>query len=120
MNNLEADSLDRYFFQILPPILINEILADLTKEAEDLTIINKIAGQSYRISGNRGITEDYHTVLAHSLMGYEVPMEGKFLPAGERTARSESGSIGTVIQTTLEDKTILRWERKQFTEREKE
>ncbi|MDQ3802328.1 MAG: hypothetical protein M3416_00505 [Acidobacteriota bacterium] len=120
LNNSEADSLDRYFFQIVPPALINEILADLTKEDREPKIINMIAGQSYRISGNRGITEDYRRVLASSLMGYEIPMEGKFLAAGERTVRSETGSVGTVAETTLEDKTILRWERKQFTRKEKE
>lgn len=38
LNNAEADSLDRYFFQIVPPILTNEILADLAKEAETPTI----------------------------------------------------------------------------------
>jgi hypothetical protein len=53
-------------------------------------------------------------------MGHEVPMEGKILPAGETTVRSSSGSIGTKIQTGVEDRTILRWERKEFTEREKE
>jgi hypothetical protein len=120
LNNSEIDSLDRYFFLIVPPILINEILADLTKEADEPSIKNKIANHSYRISGNRGITENYRTVLAHSLMGYEVPMAGKFLPAGERTVRTQGGSIGTRIETTLEDETIARWERKHFTEEEKE
>lgn len=119
LNNLEVDSLDRYFIQIIPPILTNEILADLTKEAKEPNIVNIVAGQSYRITGNRVLTEDYRTILAHSLMGYEVPMEGKILPAGETTVRSSSGSIGTKVQTGVEDRTILRWERKVFTEQEK-
>ena len=34
LHNLEVDSLDRYFFQIVPNILTSEILADLAKEAE--------------------------------------------------------------------------------------
>jgi hypothetical protein len=34
LNNSEADSLDRYFFQIVPHILANEILAELTKGAD--------------------------------------------------------------------------------------
>jgi hypothetical protein len=30
LNNSEVDSLDRYFFQIVPHMLANEILTDLT------------------------------------------------------------------------------------------
>ena len=32
LNNFEVDSLDRYFFQVVPHILADEILADLTKQ----------------------------------------------------------------------------------------
>lgn len=32
LGKAEADSLNRYFFQIVPPILIYEILTDLSKE----------------------------------------------------------------------------------------
>lgn len=120
LNNVEADSLDRYFFQIVPRILTNEILTDLTKEAQKPLITNKIANHSYRISGNRGLTANYRVVLANSLMGYEIPMEGKFLSAGESMVRSKDGSVGAKIETGLEDETIVRWERKNFTEAEKQ
>ncbi len=62
------------FFQIVPSILSNEILADLTKEAEDPRAVDRIAGNSYRISGNRGLTPDYRFVLGNSLIGNEIPM----------------------------------------------
>ena len=119
LNNSEIDSLDRYFFLIVPPILTSEILADLTKEAEDPKAINRIAGHSYRISGNRGLTPHYRLLLGNSLEGREIPMEGKYLPLGENLVRSGSGSIGTIIETKLEDEMIARWERKDFTEKEK-
>lgn len=118
LTNAVVDSLDRYFFQIVPPILIDEILADLTKEAEDPTIKNKISQHSYRISGNRGLPVHYRTLLANSLMGREAPMDGRFFPAGQTTIRSTDGSIGTRIETTLEDETIARWERGAFTSEE--
>jgi len=120
LNNSEVDSLDRYFFQIVPPILINEILAELTKETQEPSIVNKIASHSYRISGNRVLMLEYQTILINSLMGNEVPMEGKFFPAGESIVRSKDGSIGRKVETILEDETIARWERKDFTEAEKE
>ena len=66
LNNEEVDSLDRYFFQVVPSILVNEILADLTKET-DPKIPNKIAAHTYRVSGNHGLTLNYRTRLAKVL-----------------------------------------------------
>jgi hypothetical protein len=118
LNNLEVDSLDRYFFQIVPSILTNEILADLSKEAEQPTIANQIASHSYRISGSRGLTTNYLPLLIDSLLGFEIPMDGRYLPAGEMAVQSELG-LGTKIETPFEDETINRWERKEFTPHEK-
>lgn len=119
LKNSEVDSLDRHFFLIVPPIVRNEILADLSKEAEEPGTVNRIAAYSYRVSGNRGIMINYQEILLQSLIGNEIPMDGKFFPAGAAAVQSESGSIGTKIETTLEDETIYRWERKQFTKGEK-
>jgi hypothetical protein len=114
----EVDSLDRYFFVIVPPILRNEILADLAKQAEDPTIKNKIQRHSYRISGNRGIPIDHRTLFEQSLLGNDAPMDGRFFPAGQTTVRSSDGFTGIKIETLLEDKTIARWERGEFTQEE--
>lgn len=118
LRNIEVDTLDRYFFQIVPLILVNEILADLTKEGDNPDISNKIALHSYRISGNRGLTVFFHDIFMNSLLGIEIPMQGKYLPAGESVVRSDDGSVGMKIETGLEDETISRWERKEFTEDE--
>jgi hypothetical protein len=120
LSNSEIDSLDRYFFQIITPILEQEILADLTKEVKNPLITDKIANHSYRILGNRGLTLDFHNILANSLTGYfEVPMEGKFLPAGESLVRLEDGSFALKVETKFEDETVARWGDKYFTEEEK-
>ncbi len=119
LNNAEIHSLDRYFFQIVPPILLNEICADLSKETKDSSIKNRISSYSYRISGNRGLAFKFREILGNSLIGNEVPMEGKFFPAGERMVRSTDGSVGTIVETIDEDEIIFRWERKDFTEEEK-
>lgn len=119
LNNSEADLLDRYFFQIVPPILTNEILADLAKETTEPNIQNRISSNVYRISGNRGLTINYKDILVNSLLGNEILMEGKYLPAGERMVRAGDGSIGTIVETPLEDNNITRWERKNFTDVER-
>ncbi len=115
LSNQEIDSLDRYFFQIIPPISLNEILAGLTKERGE----NRISNAAHRVSGNGGLAFNYREILGNSLIGNEVPMDGRFLPAGEKMVRSSSGSIGTVIDTTKEQEAIFRWERKNFQESEK-
>lgn len=118
LNNEEVDSLDRYFFQVVPSILVNEILADLTKEA-DPKIPNKIAAHTYRVSGNHGLTLDYRTRLANSLLGRENPMDGRFLASRETIVRTASGSIAAIVETPLEDAILARWERREFTDEER-
>lgn len=118
LNNEEVDSLDRYFFQVVPSILVNEILADLTKEP-DPKIPNRIAAHTYRVSGNHGLTLDYRTRLDNSLLGSETPMDGRFLASRETVVRTVSGSLATIVETPLEDAILARWERREFTDEER-
>jgi hypothetical protein len=118
LNNEEVDSLDRYFFQVVPWILINEILADLTKETEP-KIPNRIAAHTYRVSGNHGLTLNYRTRLANSLLGRETPMDGRFLASHETVVRTVNGSLATIVETQLEDETFARWQRREFTNEER-
>ena len=118
LSNDEVDSMDRYFFQIIPPILINEILADLTK-TNDQEATNRLAGNSYRIGGNRGLTTDYKFLLQCSLFGSEGPMDGWPVPVGERVVETTDGKVGVIVETPDEDEMIMRWERQEFTEEEK-
>jgi hypothetical protein len=118
LNNEEVDSLDRYFSQVVPSILVNEILADLTKET-DPKIPNKIAAHTYRVSGNHGLTLNYRTRLANSLRGREILMDGRFLPSGETVVRTVSSSLATIVETPLEDAILARWERREFTDEER-
>ncbi|HBB89522.1 MAG TPA: hypothetical protein DC047_18105 [Blastocatellia bacterium] len=118
LNNSEVDSLDRYFFQIVPHILTDEILADLTKESDSRTA-TRIAANTYRVSGNHGLTLNFRTRLANSLLGREIPMDGRFLASGETVVRTESGSLATIVETPLEDEILARWEGGEFTSEEK-
>ncbi len=118
LHNEEVDSLDRYFFQVVPSILVNEILADLTKET-DPRIPARIAAHAYRVSGNHGLTLDHRKRLANSLLGREIPMDGRFLASGETVVRTDSGSLATIVETPLEDEILARWERREFTDEER-
>jgi hypothetical protein len=118
LSNEEVDSLDRYFFQVVPWILINEILADLTKET-DPTTPNRIAAHTYRVSGNHGLTLNYRTRLANSLIGKESPMDGRFLASHETVVRTASGSLAAIVETPLEDETLARWQRREYTDDER-
>ena len=118
LHNDEVDSLDRYFFQVVPSILVSEILADLTKET-DSKIPNKIAANTYRVSGNHGLTLYYRTRLAKSLLGNEILMDGRFLPSDETIVKTASGSFATIVETPLQDTTLARWQQHEFTEEER-
>ena len=118
LNNEEVDSLDRYFFQIVPTILVNEILADLTKETDPKTP-NKIAAHAYRVGGNRGLTFDYQNRVVSSLLGTESPMDGRFLSSRETVVRTETGSLAAIVETPLEDEILARWQRREFTNEER-
>jgi hypothetical protein len=119
LSNDEVDSLDRYFLQIIPPILMNEILADLTKVTNDENAIRRLAGNSYRIGGNRTLTTDYKLLLQSSLLGAEGPMDGWPVPVGERVVKTTDGKIGVIVETPDEDEMIMRWEKQEFTAEEK-
>jgi hypothetical protein len=97
LNNEEVDSLDRYFFQVVPSILVNEILADLTKES-DPRIPGRIAAHTYRVSGRHGLTLNYRTRLVDSLLGKEIPMDGRFLASRETVVRTAGGSLAPIVE----------------------
>jgi hypothetical protein len=118
LNNSEVDSLDRYFFQIVPHILVDEILAELTKETDPRTK-TRIAANAYRVSGNHGLTLDFRTRLANSLLGRETDMDGRFLASGETIVRTEGCSLATIVETPLENEILARWGRAEFTHEEK-
>lgn len=118
LSNDEVDSLDRYFLQIIPPILMNEILADLTKIANDEIPMRTLTDNSYRIGGNRTLTTDYKLLLQSSLLGSEGPMDGRPVPIGERVVRTTDGKVGVIVETPDEDEMIMKWERQEFTEEE--
>ena len=97
---------------------MNEILADLTK-TNDQEATNRLAGNSYRIGGNRGLTTDYKFLLQCSLFGSEGPRDGRPVPVGERVVETTDGRVGVIVETPDEDEMIMRWERQEFTEEEK-
>ncbi|MCC7308736.1 MAG: hypothetical protein IT173_14320 [Acidobacteria bacterium] len=118
LGNEEIDSLDRYFFQVVPQILVNEIIADLTKELAGMT--KRIAAHTYRVSGNQGLAFDHRKRLVASLQGREAPMDGRFMASREKVVRTASGSLASLIETPLEDELLARWERQEFTDTERE
>jgi hypothetical protein len=118
LNNDEVDSLDRYLLQIIPPILMNELLADLTRVADDDEAVKKLSRSSYRIGGNRQLTTDYKYLLQCSLVGSEGPMDRRPVPIGERVVRTTDGKLGVIVETPDEDEMIMRWERQEFTDEE--
>ena len=47
-------------------------------------------------------------------------MDGRFLPSRETVVRTSSGSLATIVETPLEDEILARWERREFTDEERD
>jgi hypothetical protein len=47
-------------------------------------------------------------------------MDGRFLASGETIVRTASGSLATIVETPLEDAILARWERREFTDEERD
>jgi len=116
----EIDALDKYFFLIVPPVLQNEILADLAKLNPRESSPSKVSANSYKISGNNGIMVSCREILGHSLLGNHIEMDGTFVPTAGHTVRNLEGKVGFNIDATEIEKKIARWESGRFVEGERE
>ncbi|QQS42546.1 MAG: hypothetical protein IPM63_06325 [Acidobacteriota bacterium] len=109
--------MDRYFFQIVPPILLDEILADLTKGLSNANQ-KKIAAHTYRVCGNHGHAFDARERLENSLLGNEIPMDSRFTPANETVVVTANGSFAIIVESPFLDETLDRWQSGDFEEEE--
>ncbi|MGB2751574.1 MAG: hypothetical protein WBC19_05910, partial [Pyrinomonadaceae bacterium] len=82
--------LDRYFYLVIPPILIKEILGDLGKN----TSPEIIAGLADRFGMHSIVCQDHRFLLANSLIGNETSMDGRIPPAGMTPVVTADGMAG--------------------------
>lgn len=112
--------LDRYFFVVVPPVLILEILADLKKPgiepAKAQEAVQQLARKIQPVEGV--VNADYRTLCISSLLGGEISMDRRPLVGGAHKLRAKDGSTCAFIDVQPENEALIRWSCGEFSEAE--
>src|SRR5262245_49824772 len=109
--NDEAVFLRRYYFTNLPPVLLQEIGADLRKEKvrtspeEEVRILSRKLSQIESI-----VCPDYRVMVQVELLGEEmVPMNGQVPVQGDYVSDDNGNKLFVARPPDVEDD-VLRWQ----------
>jgi hypothetical protein len=118
----QVQFLFKHFFVNIPQIFLNEVQGDLQKirkgETKDNSIrrVVALAGKSHRIDSM--VNAYYKFLCFNSLLGFDVPMDGRCMGSNPvKTVQSSLGK-GIVIDQSEGDEKLLRWALGAFTEEE--
>ncbi len=106
----------RYFYTVVPHVLLMETLADLSLKPNDLPAAQKkVADIARKVFPIDSIANaHYHTMCVHNLLGDHVPMSRIPAVAGAKPVVAADGSKGVFIDVQSENEAVLRWRRGQF------
>ena len=108
----------RYFYTVVPPVLLMETLADLSLKPEDLdSAKKKVAGIAKKVFPIDSIgNADYFSMCVHNLLGEHIPMHRVPAVLGGKPVVAKDGSKGILVDLQPENEAILRWRTGQFNE----
>lgn len=108
----------RYFYTVVPPVLLMETLADLSLKLDDLERAKKkVADIASKVFPTDSIANaDYRTMCIHNLLGEHVPMQRIPAIVGAQSVVAKDGSKGSFIEVQPENEAVLRWRTGQFNE----
>jgi len=120
-SEIELVSFRRYFSQVLTPILVSELLGDLTKhskkgkkpEEKVVELANKFGGSG------PPVTMNYMNACAANLLGYKITMDGRPIIDYAKEVRAPDGSRGAFIDLHPFNDALLRWQQGNFTDFDK-
>src|SRR5206468_2007056 len=108
----ELRTLRSHFMEVLPPILVHEIVGDLAREvAEGASADEKVAELAAKFGGSGPATaHDYRGMCLNSLNGNDVPMNGGIPAKGAIAVPDpESGGYGLFVDLAPENHALMRW-----------
>jgi hypothetical protein len=116
----EIEFLYRYYTINIAPVLIIEILGDLMKPNKEDVLTGKDVQElsNKLLQIDSAVSVHYRTLIAHSLLGNEVSMDGRPYVPGGRSVEEPGGKKGVVFDEDPEEKAIHRWRSGQFSEAE--
>jgi hypothetical protein len=106
----------RYFYTVVPPVLLMETLADLSLQADDLAAAKKkVAEIARKVFPIHSIANaHYQPMCVHNLLGDPIPMNRIPAVAGGRPVTAGDGTRGWVIDLQPENEAVLRWRNGDF------
>src|SRR5260370_38117668 len=89
----------RYFYTVVPPVLLMETLADLSLSSDDLDgARRKVAIIANKVLPIDSIANaDYYSMCIHNLLGEHVPMDRRPAVMGAKTVTASDGTKGLII-----------------------
>jgi hypothetical protein len=113
----ELRTMRAHFMEALPPILVHEIVGDLSLELQaGASAEEKVAELAAKFGGSGPATMwDYRTLCSGSLRGNDPPMDGR-IPArmGVPVPDPDGEGYGMFIDLAPENHALLRWARGEF------
>lgn len=108
----------RYFYTVVPPVLLMETLADLSLSQDDVEgAKKKVAEIANKVFPLDSIANaHFHLMCVHNLLGDRVPMGRVPAVCGARPVVAKDGSKGMFIDIQPENDAVQRWCSGQFSE----
>lgn len=112
----EITVLGKYYLVCHPPILISEVLADLSKQNDYDKSQTVVRNQAKKLlgSGSSVICASVGQIVASELLGNTFPMNGQVPICGGSTVTSGYGDNGILFEPTDIDAAIEHWQAGQF------
>jgi len=103
--------LNKHFYENNTPILCIELLGDLSKYKSNFKRgKQKVTELSKKFGGSGPVTNcDYRTLCVCSLLGQQIPLDGRIVPDNYTPIRSPDGTTGGIIDLGPFNKAIMRW-----------
>lgn len=109
--------LHRYYAPNITPVLVTEVLGDLSKEVKDGIPAKKVAGLARKLLPHQiAVNVDYRSLIEGELLGYPVASDFRPQVGNGTHVRSASGSLGVRIGPSAEEEALSRWRERQFTD----
>ncbi len=110
--------LGRYFYTILPPVLLYETLADLSLDPNDLegsrAKVKTIAKKVFPTDAFANV--DFRTACLYDLLTGQMEMARRAIVGGGKVIETTDGEKGIFLGASPEDDAVLRWMHGMFSE----
>ncbi len=117
----EINVLYRHYSPVVPPILVQEVLADLAKSNVPSGSLPYAAKLAEKLRpGYSLIHPEFGTLVRVSLMGQTVPMNGYPIMPQTRTERTPEGKVVGIVEQSPLAESLQKWRAGEFSDNDKQ